>query len=97
MLSKRRKLKEEESTYRELRQELIDTLRKTHFHSIETYERILKESTKRIDLTDVSSVRTSYEKLIEQTEKELSRLEKKTADVLATLYHMQKQLDSENY
>jgi hypothetical protein len=97
MLSKRRKLKEEESTYRELRQELIDTLRKTHFHSIETYERILKESTKRIDLTDVSSVRTSYEKLIEQTEKELSRLEKKTADVLATLDHMQKQLDSENY
>ena len=94
---RKRKLKEEEATYRELRQELIDTLRKVHFHSIETYERILKESTKRIDLTDDSNVRRSYEILIEQTEKELSRLEKKTADVLATLELMQKELDSKNY
>ena len=83
-----------ELTYGESQQKFIDTVRKSHFYCMQTYEKILKEYRDRIDKTDDIDMITSYQELIIETEKELADLNGITASILYSLDVMQQDLDS---
>jgi hypothetical protein len=75
-------------------QKLIDSVRKTHFYCIKTYEKILKYYSGRLNETYSVDLFTIYHELIYVTEQELASLKSKNSAVLSALDIMQQDLYS---
>jgi hypothetical protein len=95
MRTRRKKVKEDEQrTYGEVRQWLIDKYRVDHFDSILTLEKVLEESQKLLKDSEKPTHQKRLENLIKRTEKDLLKLRNKTPEILNEADRMQKELDS---